>query len=618
MAIRTYTTAGVNLLWSNVANWDTGVPADTDSAVIPAGQTCTLDVNQTLFPTGMAGLTINGTLQASLLVDSYLKMAGNITATAAGGIFYAGTGTGASRFPSARVCTVYFNGNYQFACNALNYLTLKFWCYAPTASYAQLISATSKAITSVTTGTTTTIGCTGHGYSAGAVIYLANVGGFDGRLSNRTFHITTVATDSFTIHYPDSDIAVDSTGFGTWTAGGLVCPSQAEAAAQTQLEIDTNLSADPEWGRAGARVRIDNINRASSPELLTLASAPAATYITTTVGLAATKLSGSLAILVTRNVRILSSATAITNGMIRYGTGHQLDCEIRPGGTADGVTEAINSVFAGGVISGCNYGVASGSGHSLSGGVISGCTYGINYGSGHSLSGGVISGCTYGINYGSGQFLRPGVSMSLNTRDMYGLCVFDGYGATLGSATQVAAFNNNVEGLNPPNGRAQILIRDIGGVSGALKAWMYAGRIIDRSGVEPNFTVGLTRKFIFENNATPVFLDRVIHAENGKLVSVSASFQKDTNAMTQTPLMQIFDAGADPFDGYAASATFTMTDNLLQQDTTLTFTATRTGNWVVRVRGQHASGNLWMAMAITIGIGGVPKILPTLKVGLLW
>ena len=205
--------------------------------------------------------------------------------------------------------------------------------------------------------------------------------------------------------------------------------------------------------------------------------------------------------------------------------------------------------------------------------------------------------------------------MSQNAQDMYELCSFDGYGATLGSATQVSTFVNNARGLNPPNGRVQILIRDIGGVSGALKAWMYAGRIIDRSGAEANFAIGATRKLIFENNATPVFLDRTIYAENGKLISVAASFQKDTNAMTQTPLMQIFDAGADPFDGYAASATFTMTDNLLQQDTTLTFTATRTGNWVVRVRGQHASGNLWMAMAITIGTGGTPKILPSIKVG---
>jgi hypothetical protein len=62
MAARTFTTAGVNNLWSNAANWDGGVsiPVDLDSFTIPAGQTCIFDVDQSLWA-GMAASTIAAT-----------------------------------------------------------------------------------------------------------------------------------------------------------------------------------------------------------------------------------------------------------------------------------------------------------------------------------------------------------------------------------------------------------------------------------------------------------------------------------------------------------------------------------------------------------------------------
>ena len=582
MAVRTFATAGINNLWSNAANWDTGVPVNNDSAIIPAGQTCEFDANQSAWANGLVGLTLNGELYASLTPGSYyLKLAGSITATVTGGILRAGSS--GARYPSNCVFTIYSTGNYQIDNNISSYITDQFWCYAPVVQYAQAISATAKAITSVTVGATTTIGCTGHGYVAGNAIYLANVGGFtDAQLNNRIFEVETVPNvDSFTIRYPDPDTTVVSTGWGPYTGGGLVCPSQAEAAGATVIEIDQDASTDPEWLRAGAMVRIDNINRNVQSEVRIIASV-AAGSITITAGLTSAKLSGSKVILVTRNVKLNSSATAISNGMIRYGTGHQLDAEIRPGSTStSGVQDATNSVF--------------------SGGVISGCTYGVNSGSGHTFSGGVISGCSQGVNSGSGHFQWPGIVMSGNTRDMYGLCVFDGYAASLNSTTQVAAFNNNVEGLNPPNGRAQIVIRDIGGAPGALKAWMYAGRITDRSGIEPNFAIGATRKYIFENNATPVFLDRVIYAEAGKPIWANVSMQKDVNGMTETPRVQIFDEAYDPFDGYAVGAEQVMADDLVQHDYVLTYTALRTGNHVVRIRGKNAAGNLYAGMRILIG-----------------
>ncbi|MEM2582573.1 MAG: G8 domain-containing protein [Candidatus Caldarchaeum sp.] len=49
--------------WSDPTVWDTGsVPADGDSVTIASGHTVVFDVDQSSFTTGLAGLTINGTL----------------------------------------------------------------------------------------------------------------------------------------------------------------------------------------------------------------------------------------------------------------------------------------------------------------------------------------------------------------------------------------------------------------------------------------------------------------------------------------------------------------------------------------------------------------------------
>ncbi len=93
MAARTFTSAGVNNLWSNPANWDGGVavPANNDSVTIPSGQTCEFDVDQSGFADGIDGLTITGTLKLTRTAGTYyLKIKAAKTITGAG-IFDCGT-----------------------------------------------------------------------------------------------------------------------------------------------------------------------------------------------------------------------------------------------------------------------------------------------------------------------------------------------------------------------------------------------------------------------------------------------------------------------------------------------------------------------------------------------
>lgn len=462
MATRTFTTAGVDNLWSNVANWDTGVPVSGDAAVIPAGQTCVFDVDQSGFASGLLSLTINGLLDASTAAGAYyLKMAGNITAATAGGILRAGSS--GTPYPSGCTFTIFMNGNFQILCVSDHKLTLQLYCYDPPIRYARLISATSKAITSITLSTITTIGCTSHGYSVGNTIFLH---GILGTIElNTVFEVATVPdVDSFTIRWPETNVTVDSSTFTAYVSGGLVCPQTAEASSSTAIEIDQDVSADAEWTRAGALVRIDNINKTLQSEQYTISSV-SLTAITLSSGLTNAKLSGSFATLVTRNIKILSSATAISNGIIRYSSGSIIRAEIRPGNTTtNGIQDAVGATLSG-AISSCASGVSAGSGHTISG-VITGCATGI-LNSTDVVFSGLVSGCTNDLNgvnglTGTASAILAGAGTGLvNSQGILfaGLIIGCNLGATIGNSNIMlgiitfcitgisTGFGHRVEGL---------------------------------------------------------------------------------------------------------------------------------------------------------------------------
>lgn len=92
MATCTFTSAGVNNLWSNAANWDR-VPVDDDTIIIAAGQTCEYDIDMSLWANGVQNITITG---ATLYVTRtpgtyYLKIKSAKTIAGVGGVFDCGT-----------------------------------------------------------------------------------------------------------------------------------------------------------------------------------------------------------------------------------------------------------------------------------------------------------------------------------------------------------------------------------------------------------------------------------------------------------------------------------------------------------------------------------------------
>jgi len=124
MATRTFTYGGVDHLWSTVGNWDTGVPVDTDTAVIPLTQTCIFDVNQSAFGTGIT-LQVAGELDfATDGTVWYLKLAADFSPTGTVSVGTSGTPIPAAPDAAASpaVGTIAFNGVFSLkASGAVKY-----------------------------------------------------------------------------------------------------------------------------------------------------------------------------------------------------------------------------------------------------------------------------------------------------------------------------------------------------------------------------------------------------------------------------------------------------------------------------------------------------------------
>jgi len=201
---------------------------------------------------------------------------------------------------------------------------------------------------------------------------------------------------------------------------------------------------------------------------------------------------------------ISGTITGCTNG-VYYGTSYTISGTIS--GCSNGVSSSTSHTISGtitgctsgvifgtsntisGTISGCTSGVYSGTSHTISG-TISGCSSGVYYGTSYTISGtisgcsngvysgasntisGTVSGCTYGVIYGT--VVMRGGSFANNVRDLY-LCTSSGGPASLNSSTQNGLYKHSQVGA--VQSRFTCLVRDLGGVSGALGCWTSGGYV---------------------------------------------------------------------------------------------------------------------------------------------
>lgn len=163
MAARIFTSAGVNNLWSNAANWDGGLaaPADGDSVTIPVGQTCEYDYDMSAWVTGVAGLTITGTLSLTRTAGTYKLFIKAGTTINGAGTFDCGTAASPIPFAAKHLIT----GGDGWYITGASGMTMTVYDIEPTIktvllTNAEAIGATRLEIDTDVTGNIWTVGDT--------------------------------------------------------------------------------------------------------------------------------------------------------------------------------------------------------------------------------------------------------------------------------------------------------------------------------------------------------------------------------------------------------------------------------------------------------------------------
>lgn len=355
--------------------------------------------------------------------------------------------------------------------------------------------------------------------------------------------------------------------------------SQTEAAGQTELSIDTDVTGETDYWKNASIIRIDNINNAHDTEERTIASITATT-INITAGLTKEKIAGSLVILVERNVTILGTGVANNYG-IYVGGVNTLRCEIRK--FQYGIIGGSGIVMYG-VISGCTYGIASlaiGTIHAT----ITGCSsYGINQSAKITVYG-LISGCAYAISNGIQEVLFYGIitgateafSASYNffcAGEIYGcgtvfwgssgqissaayihdnLYLINDDGATLtfvnvkGNGCRITEPVLNSIAANPINQLFYpgVVITNLNGVAGEFRIWSPGGSVANTA---LEFPVGFTRSYKMSpiSSVNYCFMKQTVSVKANAKLQFTVHFKKDAS-MAYLPRVMVSTIYGNPF-----------------------------------------------------------------------
>jgi len=183
-----------------------------------------------------------------------------------------------------------------------------------------------------------------------------------------------------------------------------------EAVGQTELSVDTDVTGEASYWKAGDEVMATSYRGAANTELLTIGSV-AASAITMTGALTSAKVTGDYLVLLSRNVTITFVATTngfydFKDGKLHIGSGRII--------AADNycVRDCINPVMSGGVIQPTTIGsqiACYNSSLQLTGGAIVGLYRGIYSSSYAKMSGGLIAGTNEPTNGAAGFTLSGGI-----------------------------------------------------------------------------------------------------------------------------------------------------------------------------------------------------------------
>lgn len=547
MAARTFTSAGVDNLWTNAANWDTA-PVDNDSVTIPNGQTCEYDgdmSNAVTWPNGIAGITVTGTLKLTRTTGTYyLKIKAAATIGGAG-TFDCGTSGDAIPFAAKHTITGgtawYIKGNDG-------------------AGLTMTVYAAEPAIKTILLSGDEAIGQT--------------------ELSVDTDVTSDVWADGDTVRIDDINKAAESEerviAAGGRAAGAITITAGLTAAKSTgaYLHLITRNVKFIGVGASGFVARYFTAGK------LTVAGGQwtTATYRAFDSCAGASISGGTFS--GNNYVMIACSSSVISGGIFS--------------GNASNVVQATYGVrISGGTFTGnvCVVGNNT-QGCTISGGTFAGNEAVVSQLSGFVVFGGTFKNNTYGISNSSGTIKNA--QFTDNSYDLY-TTLFTCFNVLLGSTTEVGQYTRLAKECYSES-------IDHDQSAGAFKAWTRGGVTSSQIVTKPTgYTSAM--QTVLEDANNEGFWQKEVLVAAGASVSIVMNLRKSAS-MVYLPRVIIFNkALTDPFAGGTGIHTFTMTDSVDTWEAETYTYSNDTANdvtLIIRTQGKNASGNVFSALTVNV------------------
>lgn len=544
MTAKTFTSAGVNNLWSNAANWDLAtVPVDNDSVTIPLGQTCEFDVDQSSF-NGIAGIVNTGMLKLTRNAGTYymkIKAGATISGT---GTFDCGTALDPIPFAAKHTIT----GGTGWYINGASGLTMTVYAAEPTIKYVKLTQAEAIGATVLHVDTDVT----GDIWADGNSIYVSssNVANINekkiiasGGITANTITLTAGLTNAMPLNSVVSlinrNVIFLQTGSGNSIfsafADGKLVIAGGEASSITSGIIFNNCSAFISGGYFYNTL-----------------------YVFAYISTIRVEISGGIFVNNANFTSICNGFKIMGGAYIGNGTVFNAHAGLFIGGgyyfgNKNIVVSSIGVVVAGGEF------VCNGRGHNRSAFESSSCNF---------------KNAIFGSNYA----------------DIY-LSSFLANNTLFGSSTEVLSYTSLSFGVYSES-------IDHDQIAGSYKAWTKGGVTSSQAVTLP---VGYTTAMqtVLENAAAEGYWQKEYTIGAGASIKFTSNLRK-ASSMSYLPRVQIFNkALTDPFAGGTPLHIFTMSNSIDTWESevwTYTNSGTADVTLVIRTQGMAASGTFYSAV----------------------
>lgn len=469
-----------------------------------------------------------------------------------------------------------------------------------------------------------------------AASYLVNGGTLGTPLpANVTF--TQEATGNITLNAFNAGTVVD-----IWCqepANRYIRLSGAEAAGQTALSVDTDVSGESLYWKNGNLIDICDVN-GNDAEGRTISGTPSATEVTVTAGLTNAKIIGALLVLVTRNVKIIGAGNGtLCSGSPTNEGQARINAEIRNFANLQG--NNVSRREYGGALSNITSQVlGSGSACKFSG-TVSRCPALLNTSTGSIIENAVIAGCSNGFTTARGVLVKDTLitgcanGSTVGGDEHYYHCEISGNTIGIDSCNGLLLVdcllenNVNADVTTPKNGKAyntqfNSTNEFTGDTSVARPVDMYfesinhddtAGNYLALTQGGRTTTVappseaypGQPRAYLHSpvSTSVPAYMVTDVLVPPGETLTVTCYARKDAS-MSYLPRLWVFSADKQPLVSGSPDVEDIMTDSVDTWET-LEAEVTNSANYPVTYRvmtlAKNASGSVYVDPVIAVSGG---------------